>query len=79
MTLILIVIDALKTIRKGLVKEQEGLEIKERAETIQTIALFSSVRILRLNTDKSPRDLRTLSLSLSLSPLSLSNSNERLV
>ena len=34
-------------VTKGLIKGQEDLEIKERAETIQTTALFRSAGILR--------------------------------
>ena len=41
-----IVIDALGTVTKGLVHGQEGLEIR-CVETIQTMALLRSARILR--------------------------------
>ena len=47
MTLITIVIGALATIPKGLVKRLEELEIGGGAETIQTTALLRSSRILR--------------------------------
>ena len=46
-TIIQIVIGALGIGTKGLVKGQEGFEIKERMETIQTTALLRSARILR--------------------------------
>ena len=39
-----IVIGAFSTITKGLIKEQEDLEIRGRVETIQTTALLSSAR-----------------------------------
>ena len=42
-----IVIGALGTISKGLVQGVEGLEITGRVETIQTIVLWISARILR--------------------------------
>ena len=45
--IILIVIGALGTVTKRLVQELEDLEITGRLETIQTIALLQSVRILR--------------------------------
>ena len=38
-TVIPIVIGALRTIPKGLIKELEDLEIREQEETIQTTAL----------------------------------------
>ena len=41
-----IVVGALDTVIKGLVKRLENLEIKGRVETIQTTALLRSVRIL---------------------------------
>ena len=47
-TVIPIIIGALETIPKGLVKEQEELEIRGRAQTIQTTALLRSARILRI-------------------------------
>ena len=47
MAVIQIVIDALGAIPKGLVKEQEELEIRGQVETIQTTALLRSARILR--------------------------------
>ena len=46
-TLILIIIGALGTVPKGLVKGLEEWEIGWRSETIQTTALLRSVRILR--------------------------------
>ena len=46
-TVIPIVIGALGTIPKGLVKGLEGLEIGGQAETIQTTALLRSATILR--------------------------------
>ena len=46
-TFIPIVIGALGTVTKELVKRQEDLEIRGRVETIQTTALMRSVRILR--------------------------------
>ena len=42
-----IVIGALGTVTKGLIKGLEDLEINGRVETIQTIALLRSARILR--------------------------------
>ena len=45
-TVIPIVIDALGTVTKGLIKRLEDLEIRGRGETIQTIALLRSARIL---------------------------------
>ena len=42
-----IVISVLNTVIKGLVKRMEDLEIRGRVETIQTIALLISTRILR--------------------------------
>ena len=46
MTIIQIVIGTFGAVIKGLVQELEELEIRGRAETIQTAALFRSVRIL---------------------------------
>ena len=46
-TVIPIVIDALRTVTKGLVQGLEDLEIRGWVETIQTIALLRSARILR--------------------------------
>ena len=46
-TVILIVIDALGTAIKVLLKELEDVEIRGRVETIQTITLLRSARILR--------------------------------
>ena len=43
-----IVIGALRTIFKGLVKGSVDMEIKGQAETIQTTALLRSARILRI-------------------------------
>ena len=42
-----IVIGALGTVIKGLVKGQEDLEIRGRVDTIQTTALLRSAKILR--------------------------------
>ena len=47
MTVILIVIGALSTATKGLVKGQADMEIRVQEETIKTIALLRSARILR--------------------------------
>ena len=44
-----VVIGALGTITKGLVKDLKGYEIGRRAETIKTTALLKSVNILRRN------------------------------
>ena len=46
-TIVPIVIGALGTITKGLLKGQEDLEIGGRVETIQTTALLRTARILR--------------------------------
>ena len=46
-TMIPIIIGALGTDTKGLVKELEDLEIRGRVETMQTISLLRSARILR--------------------------------
>ena len=46
-TFIPIVIGAFGTVIKGLIKVLEDLEIRGRVETIQTIALLRSARILR--------------------------------
>ena len=46
-TLIPIIIDVLLTVTKGLIEGLEDLEIRGRAETIQTTALLRSARILR--------------------------------
>ena len=46
-TVILVVVDALGIILKGLVKRLEDLEIRGQVETIQTTALLSLARILR--------------------------------
>ena len=46
-TIVPIVICALGTITKGLLKGLEDLEIGGRVETIQTTALLRSARILR--------------------------------
>ena len=54
-TFIPIIIGALGTVTKGLIKALEDLEIKGRSETIQTIA--------SLNTEKSPGDLRRLTVT----------------
>ena len=47
MTFIPIKIGALGTVTKRLIKRLEDLEIKGRMETIRTIVLLSSQRILR--------------------------------
>ena len=46
-TVIPIVIGTLGTVTKGLLQELEDLEIKGRVETIQTVTLLRSARILR--------------------------------
>ena len=46
-TVIPIIIDALGTVNKGLIKGLEDLEITGRVETIQTTALLRSARIPR--------------------------------
>ena len=46
-TVILIVIGALGTVTKGLIKGLEDLEIRGKIETIQTTALLRWARILR--------------------------------
>ena len=46
-TIVPIVIDALGTVTKGLLKGLEDLEIGGRVETIQTTALLRTARILR--------------------------------
>ena len=46
-TIVQIVIGALGTIIKGLLKGMEGLEVGGRVETIQTTALLRTARILR--------------------------------
>ena len=46
-TIVPIVISALGTITKGLLKGLEDLEVGERVETIQTTALLRTARILR--------------------------------
>ena len=46
-TVILLIIDVLGTILKGLVKRLDELEIEGRTDTVQTIALLKSARILR--------------------------------
>ena len=47
MTVIPIVIGALGTVTKGLILEQEDLEVRGRVETIQTSALLRLARIVR--------------------------------
>ena len=59
---ILILIGALRTIPKGLVKELEDLEIRGQVETIQTTALLRSARILT-RVLETWRDLLSLKLS----------------
>ena len=46
-TFILIIIGALGTVSKGLMKGLEDLEIRGRVETIQTTILLRTARILR--------------------------------
>ena len=46
-TIVPIVIGALGTITKGLLKDTEDLEVGGRVETIQTTALLRTARILR--------------------------------
>ena len=46
-TIVPIVIGALGTITKGLLKGLENLEVGGRVETIQTTSLLRTVRILR--------------------------------
>ena len=46
-TIIQIVIGALGTVTKGLIKGLEDLETKGRVESIQTTSLLISVRILK--------------------------------
>ena len=46
-TVITIVIGALRTIPKGLLKAMEDLKIREQGETIETTALLRSARIQR--------------------------------
>ena len=48
MTVLPIVIGALGTVIKGLVQGLEYLEIRGRVETIETTALLTSARILRI-------------------------------
>ena len=47
-TIIPIVIGAVGTVTKGLLKYLEDLEVGDRVETIQTSALLKTARILRL-------------------------------
>ena len=47
-TIMPIMIGALLTITKGLLKDLEDLEVGGRVETIQTTALLKTARILRL-------------------------------
>ena len=47
MTVISNVVGALRSVPNGLEKKQEELEIRRRIETIQTMALLRSARILR--------------------------------
>ena len=54
-TIVPIVIGALGTITKGLLKGLEDLDVGGRVETIQTTAL--------LRTDTSPEDLRRLAVT----------------
>ena len=47
MTIILIVVGALGTVTKGLLKGLDDLEVDRRVETIQTTVLLRTARILR--------------------------------
>ena len=47
MTIVPVVIGVFGTVTKGLLKGLEDLEVGERLETIQTIALLRTARILR--------------------------------
>ena len=58
-TIVPIVIGALGTITKGLLKGLEDLEIGGRVETIQTTALLRMARIL----ESSPGDLSRLAVT----------------
>ena len=60
-TVLPIVIRALGTVTKGLAQGLGDLEIGRRVETIQTIALLRSARILR-RVQETWRDLRSLKL-----------------
>ena len=61
MVVITILIGALGTITKGLVQWLEDLEIKGRVETIQTMALLRSARILKRD-QETKRELLSLKL-----------------
>ena len=61
-TIIPIVIGALGTVTKGLLKGLEDLEVGGRVETIQMTALLSTARILR----RVPGDLRRLAVTQTL-------------
>ena len=58
-----IVIGALGTISKGLLKGLEDLEVGEWVETIQTTALLRTAWILRRVLETSPGDLRRLAVT----------------
>ena len=58
-TIIPIVIGAFGTVTKGLLKGLEDLEVGGRVETIQTIALLRTARILR----RVQGDLRRLAVT----------------
>ena len=58
LSVIPIVIDALGTITRGLVKGMEDLEIGGRVKIIQTTALLRSARILKI-----PGDLRRIAVT----------------
>ena len=60
-TIIPIVFSVFGTVTKGLLKELEDLEIGGRVETIQTMALLRTARILR-SVLETWRDLLSLSL-----------------
>ena len=59
MTVIPVVIGALKTIHKVFVMSLEDMEVRGMVKTIQTTALSRSAR----DTEKSPGDLRRLALT----------------
>ena len=60
-TIVPVVIGALGTISKGLIKGLEDLEVGGRVETIQTTALLRTARILR-RVLETWRDLLSLKL-----------------
>ena len=56
-TVIPVIVGALETIAKGLLRRLEKLEVGGRAQTIDTTALLRSAK----NTEKRPEDLLSLS------------------